>query len=816
MEYIGEQLLPGQLGHFFVLLSLVSALVACLAYFKSSCAILPSAKENWIKLARISFFTDAVSVFAVFCILFYIISHHLFEYKYAWQHSSLSLEPKYLLACFWEGQEGSFLLWTFWHCVLGLVLMRKAGNWESPVMTVISFAQICLASMIAGITIFGHKIGSDPFALLRNEIAAPIFSRADYLNYIKDGNDLNPLLQNYWMVIHPPVLFMGFASTIVPFAYAIAGLRTRKFGDWIKPALPWALFSAAVLGTGIMMGAMWAYESLTFGGYWAWDPVENASLVPWLIMVSGIHTMLVYKRTKRSLRSTYLLLLLAFLFVLYSTFLTRSGILGDTSVHAFTGLEMNGQLLFFLFIFAIPSLCLLAFRFKEIPHHSVESDFSSREFWMFIGSLVLFISAVFIIGMTSVPVFNRIVGLFAGRDKTLFKPLAIGEDAEFTYNKVQIFIAIAIGLLSAITQYLKFKKTEQTYLFKKIFGPTAIALVISTLILVFGNIRYNKHGEAYLICIWIAVASSIYAVIANLAYIRLGLRGKLNLSGASIAHAGFGLLLLGILVSSSGREILSAHSASTNLPEGEEAGQNSGENLTLIKDVKTSMGKYWVSYQGDSVSPKKPLWYYDIRFESKDGKEEFRLKPNAFVNYKGNEGLMSNPDAKHYWDHDIFTYISSLPDPVKSGDRLRPVIKQIRQGDTVQYSAGYFVLEEIKSGNNLPAFGLNREDTASVATIRVFSNTGSAYTAKPILVRAKDQSFVMPDTVAGEHLVLQLNQLKNGEAEIAFREFVQPVKYVTLKVYKAPYISLLWIGVVIMVLGLIMSMIKRFKMAQIR
>jgi cytochrome c-type biogenesis protein CcmF len=145
--------------------------------------------------------------------------------------------------------------------------------------------------MIVGVSVFGLKAGSNPFMLLRNSGVldnAPVFydmngaMRQDYLSLIKDGNDLNPLLQNYWMVIHPPVLFLGFASTVIPFAFAIGGLWTKRFTEWTKAALPWALFSAAVLGLGIMMGAAWAYESLNFGGYWAWDPVENASLVPWL------------------------------------------------------------------------------------------------------------------------------------------------------------------------------------------------------------------------------------------------------------------------------------------------------------------------------------------------------------------------------------------------------------------------------------------------------------------------------------------------------------------------------------------------------
>src|SRR5690606_21912894 len=253
----------------------------------------------------------------------------------------------------------------------GLVVIKTAKRCDAPVMTVVSFAQFCLATMIAGIYVFDVNIGSNPFILLRDsgvldnapglhinfDVNQPL--RPDYMLSITDGNDLNPLLQNYWMVIHPPVLFLGFASTLIPFAFAIAGLWTRNHTEWTKPALPWALFSAAALGIGIMMGAAWAYESLTFGGYWAWDPVENASLVPWLILIAGIHTMLIYNLTGHSLRTTYLFLILTFGFVLYSTFLTRSGVLGEASVHAFTDLGMNWQLLLFLFIFVVPSFILL-------------------------------------------------------------------------------------------------------------------------------------------------------------------------------------------------------------------------------------------------------------------------------------------------------------------------------------------------------------------------------------------------------------------------------------------------------------------------
>lgn len=813
MDYIGEHPLPGQLGNFFITLSLIASLVATITYFKSTHASIETDKQRWKKLARIAFLTEVFSVFAVFGILFYIISHHLFEYKYAWQHSSLSLEAKYLLACFWEGQEGSFLLWSIWHCVLGLILMRKAKTWEAPVMTIVSFMQFCLATMIAGVYIFGHKTGSNPFVLLRNEIEAPIFSKPDYLSFVKDGNDLNPLLQNYWMVIHPPVLFLGFASTIIPFAYAIAGLWTKQYKEWIKPALPWALFSAAVLGTGIMMGAMWAYESLTFGGYWAWDPVENASLVPWLILVSGIHTMLIYKNTGHSLRSTHLFILLSFLLVLYSTFLTRSGILGDSSVHAFTDLGMNFQLLLFLLIFLVPSLVFFFIRYREIPHIAKEEQASSREFWMFIGSLVFFISAVSIIIMTSVPVANKIAGFFAGQDKTLFKPLAIGEDSEYSYNRIQIFVAISIGLLTAVIQYLKYKKTGMTFFVKKMIWPVSISLIFGVLILVFGNINYDKQGVVYKVLIRLAIVSSVYAIIANLSYIRIGLKGKLKVSGASVAHAGFGIMLLGILISASKKEILSFNTSGIS-PLGEGSSEKPGENLTLVKGMKTSMGKYWVTYQSDSAHPAKPLWYYTMKFERKDGKEDFTVTPNAFINYKGNEGLMANPDSRHYWDHDVFTYVTSLPDPANNNDTSHFEIKKMKQGDTILYSTGSWILEKLVSKNNAEVSGLNAGDIASLATIKILSQSNTVYTASPILINRKSRLFPLPDTVHAEGLILQLRNVDGENAELGVKETNKVMQYVTLKAYKFPFINVLWIGTLIMVIGFMMSIVRRYEQAR--
>jgi cytochrome c-type biogenesis protein CcmF len=242
----------GNIGHLFVIFSFVASLVATFAYFKAS--ISTSEQDSWKRFARTAFYVHSFSVIGVVATLFSIIYNHYYEYHYAWSHSSNLLPTHYMISCFWEGQEGSFLLWIFWHVCLGLVLMNTSKHWESSVMAVFAFVQAFLTSMILGVVIFEDiKIGSSPFLLLKEAMAdAPIFKLNP--NFIpKDGNGLNPLLQNYWMVIHPPTLFLGFATTLVPFAFCIAGLQTKQYKTWVKPALPWAIFGAMILGVGIIL-----------------------------------------------------------------------------------------------------------------------------------------------------------------------------------------------------------------------------------------------------------------------------------------------------------------------------------------------------------------------------------------------------------------------------------------------------------------------------------------------------------------------------------------------------------------------------------
>src|SRR6187431_2583336 len=385
IQYIGEHLLPGRLGHFFILLALVSALLSIFTYRKTT---LQPEDKSLLRLSRISWGIHAVSILSVIGLIFYMMISQMYEYDYVWHHVSDDLPMKYIFSAFWEGQEGSFLLWMFWHVVLGTVVVFTAKRWEPGVMTWLSLVQLVLVSMIAGVYFADDfRMGSSPFLLLRDTMNIPLFNNPNYLPLI-EGNGLNPLLQNYWMTIHPPTLFLGFASVTIPFCFAMAGLWEKDHTAWLKPVMPWTLFSTGILGLGILMGGAWAYEALSFGGYWAWDPVENMSLVPWIVLLAALHGNFVTRHTGHSLKSTYLFYIISFLLVVYSTFLTRSGILGEESVHAFTEMGLEWQLVGFIGIFAGLGTYFMLSRRKAMPVVHKEEVIQSREFWMFVGSMV--------------------------------------------------------------------------------------------------------------------------------------------------------------------------------------------------------------------------------------------------------------------------------------------------------------------------------------------------------------------------------------------------------------------------------------------
>lgn len=785
------------------------ALLSAFAYFRAAKTetLAIDSSRRWMQIARTGFIIHAFAVVAIFVALYYIITNHLFEYNYAWEHSSKALPAKYLLSCFWEGQEGSFMLWSFWHSVLGLIAMKTAGKMESRVMTVIALVQVALATMLLGMYFGEHiKIGSTPFMLLRNKMQnAPIFSQAGYLSFITDGNGLNPLLQNYWMVIHPPVLFLGFASTLLPFAYTIAALWKGEYQEWIKPARTWALFSGGALGLGIMMGGAWAYESLTFGGYWAWDPVENASLVPWLTLVAAMHTLIIFKATKRSLPVTIILFSLTYLLVWYSTFLTRTGVLGDTSVHAFTGegKSLYWHLIIVIFLLLAASISLLVYRWKTLPRIKTEEAVASREFWMFIGSFVLLLSAFQIIITTSIPVWNPLAKWISGKD------VAPPVDPVMHYNSIQVWVAIIIGLLSATVLYLKFKKTDTKTALKRLAITGVVALVMTIVIAIVGEINVAQY-------VLLLFAAS-YGIVANIYYALL-IQKKLLKMGAAISHLGFALILMGVLISSFKKEVISYNTLGVSMDFGKKTKQEnikeSVENTILFLNTPVAMGDYVVTYQGDSTSATDPRTFYKVLYQrldtvSKQIVESFTLYPDAFINPKGQEGLIANPDSKHYLHKDIFVYITKALDPTKRTDTTVYKTYTIKKGDSIYLNNGYIVFTDFEHAT-LPAN--ENGDIAVQAKLDVYDLKGHAGILRPeYAIKDKQYEAFQEDTLKQMGLYARFVKInpETGAIDIELKETDPKDDYIVLKALIFPFINVLWLGIIIMVLGFLLSMYNR-------
>ncbi|MCR6718855.1 MAG: hypothetical protein NVV59_00885 [Chitinophagaceae bacterium] len=260
------------------------------------------------------------------------------------------------------------------------------------------------------------------------------------------------------------------------------------------------------------------------------------------------------------------------------------------------------------------------------------------------------------------------------------------------------------------------------------------------------------------------------------------------------------------------KEILSLNTSGIPINFGAESTEKTGENLTLVKGRPTSMGKFDVTYVGDSAHPKKEQWYYQIHFKSREDNEEFTLWPNAFVNYKGNEGLMANPDSRHYLTHDIFTYVSALPNPDKMKDTTSFTTYVRKEGDSIFYSKGFILVENLRIVDSLPVSGFEKGDSAAVARLKVQSVNKTSYTSQPIMVNKRGVSISMPDTVMSEALIIRLQKvLPDGSAEIGVKESDAVLQWVTLKAYKFPLIFVLWGGIIITAIGILMSMAQRIR-----
>ncbi|MFM6975903.1 MAG: heme lyase CcmF/NrfE family subunit [Sphingobacteriaceae bacterium] len=804
--FLGEHLLPGKLGQFFVVLSFGTALLATISYYFHT--LKDKADDSWLKIARTAYLVNLLAVIGIGSCLYYIIYNHLFEYHYAWAHSSRSLPVYYIISSFWEGQEGSFWLWTFWQSVLGLILFFRAKSWESPVMTIVMLSQVFLASMLLGVEVLGIRVGSSPFILLRDAMQAPIFSRPDYLSLISDGNGLNPLLQNYWMVIHPPTLFLGFAAMVVPFAFAVAGLWQKRYAEWINVALPWALFAVMILGAGIIMGSFWAYEALNFGGFWAWDPVENASIFPWITLIAAVHVMIAYKNSGHAYFTSVFLTVVSFVLVLYASFLTRSGILGESSVHSFTDLGMFWQLFIYIGVFKTLSYVLIFVRWKELPISKKEEETYSREFLLFIGALILTLACLQILITTSIPVFNKAFGT------NIAPPTNVIQH----YNKWQLPFALIIALISGFAQFLKYKNTDA----KKFYPAVIRAVIIAAVLTAFAGYVTGIYPNPMFLLLTFA---ALFSVVANGNILYDAIKGKWKLAGSAMAHIGFGFLLIGAMVAAATSRTVSINNTGIGFGDQFAKDNNPRENIILYINEPVKMDPYTVTYLGDSVSGPNTLYRVNYKvIDEKTGKvtEDFDLYPNAQQNVKMRQ-IIASPDTRHYLLKDIYTHVSSVPlkkeeHEAHEGhsdeeDFGKPAIYQVSLGDTIRVRDAVIVVKSVNRNAKVQNMPLSKGDVAVALTLEV-KDAKNTYQVEPIFLIKSGNTYDFGKTIDELGLKLRFTNVLPNQNKLELTVFQKPKaekKWIVMKAIMFPYINLFWGGAILMTIGFLLSILRRKK-----
>lgn len=828
----------GDLGHLFVIASFVTSLLSVFTYWKANSASAET-KNQWLQNARVAFYLHSTAVIGVVTCLFIIIYNHYFEYHYAYSHSDSRLPLHYLISTFWNGQEGSFLLWIFWQAVLGIFLIQTQRAWEAPVMVVFGLVQAFLASMILGVVIpfINIKLGSSPFILLRDAIDDPIFKlQPDFIP--KDGSGLNPLLQNYWMVIHPPTLFLGFALTLPPFAFCIAGLWQRKYSEWIKPALPWALLGAGILGLGILMGGYWAYETLNFGGYWNWDPVENAVYVPWLVLIASIHTMIIYKNSQAALKTAMILNISVFVLILYSTFLTRSGILGDASVHSFTDLGLSGQLLIYLLFFTVVAVVLAAIRWKEIPSSEKEASIYSREFWIFLGATTLCLMGFQVLLPTSIPVYNNFIELFGGESN-----LAPPADQIGFYSKFQLWFGVLVALISGTGQFFWWKRMEKEKLKKEILPPILISLIVFAIIISIAKV----YEPAYVLL----TLAGVYLIVSNLKVLSSVIKVNPSLSGGSLAHIGIGMMLIGVMFSSGYSKVVSLNNTgmliSKDLPT-----EFNRDNLLLFINEPRTMGGYEIEYLGERMEPRyvggyvskndidltmdpfKVVARKDIEFKGKkilSAKDTFEINPeNTYYEIElkknGNVeallfprvqinpsmgGFVASPDIKRNLGRDLYTHVS-LPmnrEEEPEWSKMEEVRVRINQQFFVNdYVA---VLEEVTRIHEIEGIQLSDEDVAVKAKVKVTGERNSYYSEPIFLIKDKTQVGRLPSEINDLGVRITLMNIHPETNEFSLGLNTRQKDWVIIKAMEKPLINILWLGTGVLMVGFSIAMVRRFK-----
>lgn len=750
-------------GQFLIHLLFGGALVASGAYFLAL-----RGRTNLLGVARWVYRGVAAGLVLAICLLMANVITHKFEYTYVWRYSSSELGAWFLFAAGYAGQEGSILLWTMWVALIGTVLLPylRRRSLEPEVMAVYSLALVFMTLLL---------VVKNPFEFYWDTYAANGFVAG---MQPPNGRGLNPLLQNIWITIHPPILFTGFAAMTVPFAFAIAALIRRDYQSWITVALPWTLYATAILGFGIMLGGFWAYETLGWGGFWAWDPVENSSLIPWLAAVALVHTMLVQKRTGGLIKTNVILAMLAFILVLYSTFLTRSGVLGDTSVHSFVDPGMFAFILLIIFMVAFVALGagMLFYRRKDIAVSIEEFPPTSREFLLAIGSALVLASAGFVLLGTSWPLIAEITGL---------PKVAI--DQSF-YNQIHLPLATAVMIVNGLALLLRWKAKSFVGVGRSLIFPGSLALVAT------GASAYIGVRDPLFLLL---ALGSWFALFVNIELALKIIRAKFSATGAYISHAGVALLMLGIMAT---------------------ARYSVTDHATLMKGQPTQILGYTLTYTGREQVEKqykdREKYQFSIKVDH-DGSQSVVLPVMYYSDFNQRQSAFLEPGIRWAASRDL--YISPKAFEILDGTPMRTM----KKGEQAIFPTdSSMVLQFMEFDMSAMRAGPRGGAIRPAAVVRVIhgadTSTMTLHTALDMqTMESTPEPLMVPGTkqqISFMKILPDRQNLGNSQATFGFLDTSKPApaprEIFTAEVSIKPLISLVWAGVIAMVGGFFISILR--------
>jgi len=699
-----------------------------------------------LRFARLSYNFFALAITLASLMLGLLLMMRDFRIEYVYQYSGLDLPAHYQFAAFWAGQKGSFLIWLLWGALIGILIKRTAGRNEPMIMGIYTLTLMGLLFIL---------VRENPFVMLKQ---TPL-----------DGQGLNPLLQDDWMVIHPPIMFIGYAASAIPFAFAMASLWRRDYDDWAARAFPWALGGFLVLGCAILMGGYWAYKTLGWGGYWGWDPVENASLIPWLlgtVMIHGLHM----ERTKgRYRRANYILAALVYLSVLYGTFLTRSGVLADFSVHSFVDLGISGWLVALMGGFAALSLWLLATRLRHVPTKPNEDPFLSRGTFMVLSTITVLVSSVVIAFGTSTPLVTRWF---------MENPAQVGPSF---YNKVNMPIALLIALLLAMVPYLTWRGDDLKAVLRKLLVPGLFSLAVTVTAAAWGGV----HDPLHLIFVFLAglaLATNLHKTVTRARAAGIGA------AGGYLAHVGVGVILLGFLASS-------AYDESTK--------------VTLEAGTPKKVGDMTLTFT--RFIPREGREKERMEIEVVRGSERFMVYPKLFINDRTKQ-VMANPDIRSTPFQDL--YVSPI-----DFDPGQPQL-QLAKGESGHLGdmGVRFVGFDLQAEGNAMAQMASGGPVTIGAVVEVTQKGGKTTTLRPLYRLNPTNGAVetppMPLPGGGAIFVSGINASESA-VQFEVSGVANPAR-LSIDVTRKPLIQLVWFGLYIVLTGGAVATFNRLRQVRKR